>query len=134
MDVSPLLSSPSIAQLPTAQAAAAVVEPSQPVAPTTSSSQGGSTGGSTSQQQQGSSGSSGSSSSSVETALQSINNEMASWSNQMQFTIDPDTHRVVVDIIDPKTGKTISTIPSETVLRIAKMITKFQGNAVATAV
>lgn len=125
MDVSQILPTPPV--LPTPQAAAAVVEPSLPVAPTTSSSQGSSTDGSTSQQQ------SGSGSSSVDKALKSINDEMQAWDTQMQFTIDPSTHQIVVDIIDPQTGKTISTIPSETVLRIAKMITQFQGNAVKAA-
>ena len=127
MDVSPLLSAATtVVSLPTTQAAAAVIEPAQPLAPTTGSSQGSNTGGSTSQQQ-------GGSGASVDKALQSVNKEMQAWSTQMQFTIDPDTHQVVVDIIDPDTGKTLSTIPSETVLRIAKMITQFQGNAVKAA-
>lgn len=125
MDVSQILPTPPV--LPTPQATAAVVEPSQPVAPTTSSSQGSGTDSSTSQQQ------SGSGSSSIDKALKSINDEMQAWDTQMQFTIDPDTHQIVVDIINPQTGKTISTIPSETVLRIAKMITQFQGNAVKAA-
>ena len=126
MDVSQILPTPPV--LPTPQAPAAVVEPSQPVAPPTSSSQGSGTDSATSQQQQQSG-----SGSSVDKALKSINDEMQAWDTQMQFTIDPYTHQIVVDIIDPQTGKTISTIPSETVLRIAKMITQFQGNAVKAA-
>lgn len=117
---------PPTATLPLPQVAATIAATSQPIAPTTSASDGKSTDSSTSEQQSGSSGSS------VDKALQSVNDQLQAWDTQMQFAIDPDTHQVVVDIIDAKTGKTISTIPSETVLRIAKMIAKFQGNAVKT--
>jgi flagellar protein FlaG len=117
---------PPAAPLPLPQMAATIAAAAQPVAPTTSASDGHSTDGSTSQQQKSSSGSS------VDKALQSVNDQLQAWSTQMQFTIDPHTHQVVVDIIDPQTGKTIGTIPSETMLRIAKMIAKFQGNAVKT--
>lgn len=68
----------------------------------------------------------------LEKALEKINESMEAWSTQAEFSIDPDTHRVVISIKDTKTGDTIKTIPSETVLRIAKMITEFQGGAVKT--
>lgn len=117
---------PPTATLPLPQVAATIAATAQPIAPATDASNGRGTDSSTSQQQHGGSGAS------VDKALQSVNEQLQSWDTQMQFTIDPDTHQVVVDIIDPQTGKTISTIPSETVLRIAKMIAKFQGNAVKT--
>ncbi|HTK02863.1 MAG TPA: flagellar protein FlaG [Bordetella sp.] len=69
----------------------------------------------------------------LDRALQKINDEMQAWSTQIQFDIDPDTHRVVVSIKDRKTGDVIRTIPSETVLNIAKMITKLQGGGVKTS-
>ena len=50
----------------------------------------------------------------------------------MQFEIDPDVHQVVVSIIDSETGDKIRTIPSEALLRIARMIVQMQGNAVQT--
>ncbi|CAM3537651.1 Flagellar protein FlaG [Bordetella sputigena] len=71
--------------------------------------------------------------SSLERALQKINEQMEAWSTQMQFEIDQDTHRVVISIKDSKTGDVIKTIPSETVLNIAKMITKMQGGGVETS-
>ncbi|MGN6580997.1 MAG: flagellar protein FlaG [Bordetella sp.] len=117
---------PPTANLTLPQVDATIAATAQPIAPAASASDGRGTDSSTSQQQHGSSGAS------VDKALQSVNDQLHSWDAQMQFTIDPDTHQVVVDIIDPQTGKTISTIPSETVLRIAKMIAKFQGNAVKT--
>ena len=69
----------------------------------------------------------------LDRALQKINEQMQAWSTQMQFDIDPDTQRVVISIKDTKTGDTIKTIPSETVLNIAKMITKMQGGGVETS-
>jgi flagellar protein FlaG len=71
--------------------------------------------------------------SSLERALQRINEQMEAWSTQMQFDIDQDTHQVVISIKDSKTGDVIKTIPSETVLNIAKMITKMQGGGVETS-
>jgi flagellar protein FlaG len=69
----------------------------------------------------------------LERALKKINEQMQAWSTQMQFDIDPDTHRVVISIKDTKSGDVIRTIPSETVLNIAKMITKLQGGGVETS-
>jgi flagellar protein FlaG len=69
----------------------------------------------------------------LDRALQKINEQMAAWSTQVQFDIDPDTQRVVISIKDRKSGDTIRTIPSETVLNIAKMITKLQGGGVETS-
>lgn len=69
----------------------------------------------------------------LDRALQKINEQMQAWSTQVQFDIDPDTHRVVISIKDSKTGDVIKTIPSETVLNIAKMITKLQGGGVETS-
>jgi flagellar protein FlaG len=68
----------------------------------------------------------------LDKALQKINERMQAWSTQATFSIDPDTHRVVVSIKDSKTGDVIRTIPSETVLHIAKMITEMQGTAIKT--
>jgi flagellar protein FlaG len=69
----------------------------------------------------------------LERALKKINEQMEAWSTQMQFDIDPDTQRVVISIKDTKTGDVLKTIPSETVLNIAKMITKLQGGGVETS-
>jgi len=70
---------------------------------------------------------------SLEKALEEINGQMQAWSTQLQFKMDPDAQRLVVTIVDAETGDTLRTIPSDAVLRIAKMIIKMQGNAVETA-
>jgi len=70
---------------------------------------------------------------SLEKALEEINSQMQAWSTQLQFKMDPDAQRLVVTIVDSETGDTLRTIPSDAVLRVAKMIVKLQGNAVETA-
>ncbi|SAI02650.1 flagellar protein [Bordetella ansorpii] len=69
----------------------------------------------------------------IEKALEDINEQMKAWSTQLQFEVDPDINRVVVSVVDSKSGDVVRTIPSEAVLRIAKMIVKLQGNAVETS-
>lgn len=69
----------------------------------------------------------------LDRALQKINGKMEAWATQIQFDIDPDTHRVVVSIKDSKSGQVLQQIPSETVLHIAKMITELQGSAIKTS-
>lgn len=69
----------------------------------------------------------------LEKALEDINEQMKAWSTQLQFDIDPEINRVVVSVVDSATGDVMRTIPSDAVLRIAKMIVKLQGNAVETS-
>lgn len=65
--------------------------------------------------------------------LDKLNEQMRPWSTELQFEIDSDVHQVVVTIIDSKTGEKIRTIPSDVLLRIAKMIINLQGNAIQTS-
>jgi len=69
---------------------------------------------------------------SVEGAFEEINAAMEAWSTGMRFEIDEDTQRMVVSVIDTKSGETLRQIPSEEVLHVAKMIAQFQGNIVST--
>lgn len=68
----------------------------------------------------------------LERALEEINEQMRAWKTELQFEIDPDVHQVVVTVVDSKTGDKIRTIPSEALLRIARMIVQMQGKAVQT--
>ncbi len=70
--------------------------------------------------------------SSLEKALESINNSLKAWSTGMRFEMDEDAQRLVVSIVDSETGDVLRTIPSEAVLRVAKMITQLQGSGVNT--
>ncbi|CAB3887851.1 hypothetical protein LMG26858_03573 [Achromobacter anxifer] len=68
----------------------------------------------------------------LDKALDEINDQMKAWSTQLQFEIDPNVHQVVVSVIDANSGEVIRTIPSETLLKIAKMIVNMQGNGIKT--
>ncbi|MCW0207753.1 flagellar protein FlaG [Achromobacter veterisilvae] len=68
----------------------------------------------------------------LDKALEEINDQMKAWSTQLQFEIDPDVHQVVVSVVDAESGDVVRTIPSEAVLRIAKMIVNMQGNGIKT--
>jgi flagellar protein FlaG len=48
-------------------------------------------------------------------------------SANLSFSIDKDTGRTVVKVVDNETGKTIQQIPSETVLALNKELTRAQG-------
>jgi len=69
----------------------------------------------------------------LDKALEEINDQMKAWSTQLQFEIDPDVHQVVVSVVDAESGDVVRTIPSEAVLRIAKMIVNMQGNGIKTS-
>jgi len=68
----------------------------------------------------------------LDKALDEINEQMKAWSTHLQFEIDPNVHQVVVSVVDAESGDVIRTIPSEAVLRIAKMIVNMQGNGIKT--
>ncbi|MES2052877.1 MAG: flagellar protein FlaG, partial [Pseudomonadota bacterium] len=45
----------------------------------------------------------------------------------LEFEVDEDTDKMVVKVIDKETGETIRQMPSEEVIRIAKVLGKMQG-------
>lgn len=70
----------------------------------------------------------------LDKTLEYLNENMKAWSTDMRFDIDPVSERLVVSIIDNQSGEVLRTVPSETVIRIAKMIAQLQGNHVNTKV
>lgn len=69
----------------------------------------------------------------LEQALEDVNNSLKAWSTGMRFDIDPDAQRVVVSIIDSESGEVLRTVPSDAVIKIAKMIVQLQGQSVSTS-
>jgi flagellar protein FlaG len=63
----------------------------------------------------------------VNNALKNINNFFQMSKRTMQFTLNEDTGRMVVEIKDEKTGEVIRQIPSEDVLQLEKKLDEFQG-------
>jgi flagellar protein FlaG len=70
--------------------------------------------------------------SSLEKALEVVNDSLTAWSTGMRFDVDKDTQQLVISIIDSASGDVIKKIPSEAMLRIAKMIVQLQGSGVDT--
>lgn len=70
--------------------------------------------------------------SSLEKALESVNDSLQAWSTGLRFEMDEDAQRLVVSIVDSTTGDVLRTIPSDAVLRVAKMIVQLQGSGVDT--
>ncbi len=66
----------------------------------------------------------------LEKALEEINRSFDAWSTQLRFEMDDDAQRLVVTVVDSQTGDTIKTIPSDAVIRVAKMIVSLQGQTI----
>lgn len=65
-------------------------------------------------------------------SLDEINDSLQAWATGMRFDIDPEAQRLVVSIVDSKSGEVLRTVPSDAVIRIAKMIVQLQGQHVNT--
>ncbi|MGE6915627.1 flagellar protein FlaG [Achromobacter kerstersii] len=123
MAVTPL--APATFAPPAIAPASVVADPAVSVTPTVAATNSGASDSATSEQ-------SDSQKLPLDKALDEINDQMKAWSTQLQFEIDPNVHQVVVSVVDAESGDVIRTIPSETVLKIAKMIVNMQGNGIKT--
>lgn len=70
----------------------------------------------------------------LEKALEQANDQLKAWSTGMRFDVDEDTQRVVISIVNAQTEEVLRTIPSDAVLRVAKMIVQLQGTGIDTKV
>lgn len=68
----------------------------------------------------------------IDLALEKVNDSMKAWSTGMRFEVNPEAKRVVVSIIDSATGEVLRTVPSDAVIRVAKMIVQLQGTLIDT--
>lgn len=69
---------------------------------------------------------------SLERMLDQINDSMRAWATGIRFDIDKDVERIVISIVDNSSGEVIRTMPTEAVLKIARMIVQLQGTGVDT--
>lgn len=60
-------------------------------------------------------------------ALQSINNALQSMSSNLQFSVDEDSQRTIVKVVDQETKEVIRQMPTEEALEISKALDKLQG-------
>lgn len=63
----------------------------------------------------------------VAAAVQSANAYVQSMSTSIQFSLDPDSGRTVVKMVDTETQEVLRQIPSEEMLAISKSIDRMQG-------
>lgn len=63
----------------------------------------------------------------LQEAVDSMNDFVKSLRNTLNFSIDKDTGRTVVKVIDQATDEVIKQIPSEEMLAISKAIDKLKG-------
>jgi len=63
----------------------------------------------------------------LDSAVKTANKFMLALSQNLQFSIDKDTEKVVVKLVDNSTKEVVKQIPSEEMLAIAKALDKFQG-------
>ncbi|MDQ0568648.1 flagellar protein FlaG [Variovorax paradoxus] len=69
----------------------------------------------------------------VAEAVREINTSLQSRSVGLQFELDEDTDKMIVKVVDRTSGEVIRQIPSEEVVRIAKVLGKAPGLLVSQA-
>ena len=67
-----------------------------------------------------------------EDALNKVNESMQAWDTGIRFEIDEDTESMVVKLVNNETGDVIRQVPSEAMLKVAKMIIQMQGGSINT--
>jgi flagellar protein FlaG len=63
----------------------------------------------------------------VNQAVKNINKSLQTLSQNLEFSVDSDSQRTVVKVIDQKTKEVIRQIPSEEALEIAKTLDTVKG-------
>lgn len=63
----------------------------------------------------------------VNQAVKNINKAMQDMAQGIEFSVDEDTHRTIVKVVDQQTKALIRQIPSEEILQIAKALDQAQG-------
>ena len=68
----------------------------------------------------------------LEKTIASANDSLEAWSTGMRFDVDSASGRIVVSITDGRTGEVLRTVPTDAVLRAAKMIMQIQEKSIDT--
>jgi flagellar protein FlaG len=67
-------------------------------------------------------------------AVQKLNDYVAPALQTIEFSIDDETDRIVVKVVDTETQKVLRQIPNEEVLAISKTLDKLRGLVIRQAV
>ena len=65
-------------------------------------------------------------------AVAAINHALQQSNRNLEFSVDTDTHRTVVKMVDTSTGELIRQFPSEATLAISRGIDQFQRGLLLT--
>ena len=63
----------------------------------------------------------------IQEAVKNLRNAVAPMAQNLQFSVDNDTHQTVITVVDSSTKEVIRQIPSEEVLALAKGLDQLQG-------
>lgn len=63
----------------------------------------------------------------IDQALDEVRKAIAPVAQELMFSVDNDTGRTVIKVIDSSTNEVIKQIPSEEILAIAKALDRLQG-------
>jgi len=63
----------------------------------------------------------------VQQAMEEVRNAIAPVAQDLLFSIDEDTGKTIVKVVDASTDEVIRQIPSEEIISIAKALDKLQG-------
>ncbi|MGN6388874.1 MAG: flagellar protein FlaG [Burkholderiaceae bacterium] len=63
----------------------------------------------------------------LQEAIKSINKTLKGVNQDLEFSIDADTRRTILKVVDQQTGEVIRQLPSEEALEIAKALDRLQG-------
>jgi flagellar protein FlaG len=66
----------------------------------------------------------------VDDAVKKLNESMATSSPSLEFSVDDDSKRIIVKLIDQSTKEVLRQIPSVEALQMAKAIDKMQGRMI----
>ncbi|HEV2608669.1 MAG TPA: flagellar protein FlaG [Noviherbaspirillum sp.] len=63
----------------------------------------------------------------LKTAIQNLNKTMKAMSQDLEFSVDEDSNRTIVKVVDQQTNEVIRQLPSKEALEIAKALDRMQG-------
>lgn len=63
----------------------------------------------------------------LKTAVQDLNNTMKAMSQTLEFSVDEESNRTIVKVVDQQTNEVIRQMPSKEALEIAKALDRMQG-------
>ena len=63
----------------------------------------------------------------VKVATDQVRHYIQQFASELDFSIDEDTEKLVVKLMDKSTGEMLRQVPTEEILHVAKMLDKLQG-------